>query len=384
MPRAKDTKVWNEDLTLAFAARAQQALAEGKSSTIGWNKAAEIIQAVRKDIYKAKTGRIYNLPENKLGKNALALAHDIMSGNKSIIPDGHIPQNEEQANLAGQKGSWDNYPYLKKIKMRGGAYAILMAFHHSSTKTLSKPQICQLAQPYCDEDMDADFHAGRMHGAWAANKTLLKHHLLTTEGNNRQYIHGVGFRSNGCASFTLTSDGEQFTEAMLRKFGGRTQRGATGRSSSTMTKAAVFSTQDLFTGTPQLVTAQPPSRRTTMKEEFVSPVKRPFAGTGYKLDAASPGKRIRPAEAAAAAALARAACQDSKRSSNVVPRSLFTPTPTSESSRTFISEKASPAGRRLFNNSVTIMRKTVTMRFRLLHFCKEAAPGNLGDAWVGT
>lgn len=241
--------------------------------------------------------------------------------------------------------------------MRGGAYAILMAFHHSSTKTLSKPQICQLAQPYCDEDMDADFHAGRMHGAWAANKTLLKHHLLTTEGNNRQYIHGVGFRSNGCASFTLTSDGEQFTEAMLRKFGGRTQRGATGRSSSTMTKAAVFSTQDLFTGTPQLVTAQPPSRRTTMKEEFVSPVKRPFAGTGYKLDAASPGKRIRPAEAAAAAALARAACQDSKRSSNVVPRSLFTPTPTSESSRTFISEKASPAGRRLFNNSVTIIEE---------------------------
>jgi hypothetical protein len=57
MPRAKDTKVWNEDLMLAFAARAQQALAEGKSSTIGWNKAAEIIQAVRKDIYKAKTGR---------------------------------------------------------------------------------------------------------------------------------------------------------------------------------------------------------------------------------------------------------------------------------------------------------------------------------------
>ena len=57
MPRAKDTKVWNEDLVLAFAARGQQALADGKCSTIGWNKAAEIIQAVRKDIYKAKTGR---------------------------------------------------------------------------------------------------------------------------------------------------------------------------------------------------------------------------------------------------------------------------------------------------------------------------------------
>jgi ERCC4-type nuclease len=237
--------------------------------------------------------------------------------------------------------------------MRGGAYAILMAFYHSSTKTLSKPQICQLAQPYCDEDMDGDFHAGRMHGAWAANKTLLKHHLLTTEGNNRQYIHGVGFRSNGCAAFTLTRDGEQFTDAMLRKFGGATQQGATARSSSTMTKAAVFSAPDPFTGTPPLVTAHSPSRRNTMKAEFVSPVKRTFAGTGHKLDDASPGKRIRPAEAAAAAAFARAASQDSKRISKVVPRSLFTPT--SQTQRTFKSEKAAPAGRKLFNDSVTVM-----------------------------
>jgi hypothetical protein len=57
MPRAKDSKVWNEDLTLAYEARAQQALNQGKNSYIGWNKAAETIQAVRKDIYRAKTGR---------------------------------------------------------------------------------------------------------------------------------------------------------------------------------------------------------------------------------------------------------------------------------------------------------------------------------------
>ncbi len=57
MPRAKDAKVWNEDLTLAFEARAQQALSQGKKSYIAWNKAAEIVQAVRKDIYKANTGR---------------------------------------------------------------------------------------------------------------------------------------------------------------------------------------------------------------------------------------------------------------------------------------------------------------------------------------
>jgi hypothetical protein len=51
-----------------------------------------------------------------------------MSGNKPIIPDGHIPQNKEQANLAGQKGSWDNYPYLKKIKVCQCSIRLLLVF----------------------------------------------------------------------------------------------------------------------------------------------------------------------------------------------------------------------------------------------------------------
>ena len=61
--------------------------------------------------------RIYNLPESKLGKNALSLAHDIMAGIKPVIPDGHIPRNKEQAANTGERGNWDSYPYLKKIKV---------------------------------------------------------------------------------------------------------------------------------------------------------------------------------------------------------------------------------------------------------------------------
>jgi hypothetical protein len=57
MPKAKDTKVWNEDLVMAFGARAEQALSQGKTTHIFWRQAAATIQEVRKDIYRASTGR---------------------------------------------------------------------------------------------------------------------------------------------------------------------------------------------------------------------------------------------------------------------------------------------------------------------------------------
>ena len=60
---------------------------------------------------------IYNLPESKLGKNALSLAHDIMAGINPILPAGHIPQNQEQAVQMGNLGNWDNYPFLKSLKV---------------------------------------------------------------------------------------------------------------------------------------------------------------------------------------------------------------------------------------------------------------------------
>lgn len=61
--------------------------------------------------------RIYNLPENKLGKNALTLARDIIEKRKEILPTGHIPENQQQATQMGDADYWDSYPYLKKIKV---------------------------------------------------------------------------------------------------------------------------------------------------------------------------------------------------------------------------------------------------------------------------
>ena len=54
-----------------------------------------------------------------------------------------------------------------------------------------------------------------------------------------------------------------------------------------------------------------------------SPVKRAFTGTGYKLEARTPEKKFRPAEAAGAAALERAAIEESKRMTKAAPRELL-------------------------------------------------------------
>jgi hypothetical protein len=276
--------------------------------------------------------------------------------------------------------------------MRGGSYAILMAFHHSATKTLSKAQICQLAQPYCDEEMEANFHAGRMHGAWSSHKTLCTHNLLTKEGDNRRYVPNVGFRSNGPARLTLTRDGEQFTEAMLRKFHGGAVKGET----IVAARTHIVNPFEILDGVPSLVASHTPLRRAktnlmdademalrewiltagvneqksfdvgkdrrlqlhslcdtleqenpglklhhtsvgggrgrtlfitvVQKSQFTvegkSPVKRAFGGTGFKLEAQTPEKKIRPAEAAGAAALERAAIEESKRMAKAAPREL--------------------------------------------------------------
>ena len=311
--------------------------------------------------------------------------------------------------------------------MRGGAYAILMAFHHSNTKTLSKDQVCQLAQEYCDEDMEANFHAGRMHGAWSSNETLSKHNLLAKEGNNRHYVAGVGFRSNGPARLTLTRDGEKFVEAMLRKF---PPAADPKREQAAVTTAQPMITALAFSGVPPLVAAHTPSRRiktklmqddeTALREwiesafvkqqktfdvgkdrrlqlhslcdtlereipglklhhtsagssrsrtlfitvvqktasqpkfESSPAIKRSFSGTGYKLEASSPGKRIRTASVAAAnAALKRAAIYESEISTEAslpARRMLFSPTSDAkgslESDEKKYLAKAPPAGRR--------------------------------------
>jgi hypothetical protein len=62
---------------------------------------------------------MYNLlvPKNKLGKNALTLARDIIEKEKYILPTGHIPVNQQQATQMGDTDYWDSYPYVTKIKV---------------------------------------------------------------------------------------------------------------------------------------------------------------------------------------------------------------------------------------------------------------------------
>jgi hypothetical protein len=214
MVKPANCKVWNEDLVLACQSRYEMAVRNEQQQQYLWREGAEKIQAVRGDIYTFSTGRVVNLPQN-LKKTVHNLCMDVIQGRKNVLPDGYAAARQQDVPPGNP---FERHPYLNKIKARGGAYAILMAFHHSQTSTLTKDQICNAAQPFCDEDMRENYFAGRSYGAWASNKTLLNHGLLTKGGGTNRYIEGVGFRRNGPDSYTLTRDGEKFIEVMLRKF----------------------------------------------------------------------------------------------------------------------------------------------------------------------
>ena len=215
MVRPKDAKVWNEDLALALRCRYEMCERLGKKQQYAWREGMEKIEGVRGDIYCFSTGRIVNLPSG-LSKTVHTLCTDVIQGRKGIIPDGYGAVTAEEAPPGNR---FARHPYLKAIKARGGAYAILMAFHYSQSKTLTQDQICRAAQPYCDEAMLPNFHAGRPHGAWSAKKTLVRHGILIENGAQRTFVQGRGFRTNGPAFYTLTHpDGTTFIQAMLEKF----------------------------------------------------------------------------------------------------------------------------------------------------------------------
>ena len=272
MPRPKDAKIWNEDLIAALDARHQKSLREGKRDAHTWRVGMEKIQAVRRDIYQFRTGSIANLPTG-LTKKVQRLCEDVIRGVTNVYPDGHVPTNGGGVGVGGSGGgigrglgggfgaiditgdlgfggggyavnaygdrvgggcnphaaaaaaapaaaaaSASNNPfandhYMKSMKIRGGAYAILMAFHHSQTDVLRKAQICREGQQFCDDQMDSNYHAGRMYGAWKAIDTLKSHHLVTEQGF-ATHTPGRGFRDRP-HEYTLTRDGKMFIEALL-------------------------------------------------------------------------------------------------------------------------------------------------------------------------
>jgi hypothetical protein len=213
MVRPKDAKVWNEDLVKALRARQEQCVQQGSKAQYTWRDGTNAIEEVRGDIYQFSSGRIVNWPINKLTKTVEEEARGIINGTRPIFPEGYIPNTLEERLMVPKGNPYDNDPYLKNIKSRGGAYSILMAFNFSLNKTMNKDQICAAAQPHCDEEMKENFHAGRTYGAWSSKQTLRKHGLIQ---ENR--VGGRASAGGASTTWTLTENGKLFTQALLRKF----------------------------------------------------------------------------------------------------------------------------------------------------------------------
>jgi len=111
-----------------------------------------------------------------------------------VKPKGYVETDgTATAHGASNRNAFENHPYLKIIKVRGGAFAILMAF---------------------DDQMRENFHAGRTYGAWKGNETLKKHGLIRVN-STEEYREGRGFRAQGKFTYDLREDGKLFTEALL-------------------------------------------------------------------------------------------------------------------------------------------------------------------------
>lgn len=232
MPRAKDTKVWNEDLLVAMRSREELCRQRYSERQYLWRDGARAIQAVRQDIYQS-SGRfpsIVGLPNKGLSKLVEVECRAIIMGKKPILPEGHVPTTRVEQKICKSQSAKSTFsaassppsnrfhqdPYLKRIKMRGGAYAILMAFHFSQAEAMTKAQICTAAQEFCDEEMEPNFGAGRAYGAWNGKKTLLNHGLL--QESRSMQMGRRGHVCNGVFEYRVTGDGLLFTEALLEKF----------------------------------------------------------------------------------------------------------------------------------------------------------------------
>jgi hypothetical protein len=99
-------------------------------------------------------------------------------------------------------------PYLEKIGKRSGAHAILMTFHHGRfVAPVTNDQICEIVKRLnlCDSEMEANYHQGRMYGAWKAKDTLVSHGFLQEHKTGVSYTGG-GFRSNGKHRYSITGE----------------------------------------------------------------------------------------------------------------------------------------------------------------------------------
>ena len=126
----------------------------------------------------------------------------------------HQREAVSSSTTTADSNPFNNDHYMKKLKIRSGAFGILMAFHHSQSSVLEMNTICEEAQRFCDDQMDSNFHKGRMYGAWASMKTLTSHHLVSDSGFSSGYLSGRILRDHP-HDFSLTKEGELFIKALL-------------------------------------------------------------------------------------------------------------------------------------------------------------------------
>jgi ERCC4-type nuclease len=145
------------------------------------------------------------------------MCQKIVTGQEPIYPPGFTPLSDAEFRSL-EENAVD--PYLDKMSKRSGAHAILMAFHHGSIEaTVTRERICQTVRDLdlCDEPMDANFHQGRMYGAWKAKDTLIKHGFLLEYKAGARYTDR-GFRSNGAHTYSITESGKKAIRYLLKKW----------------------------------------------------------------------------------------------------------------------------------------------------------------------
>lgn len=210
-------KIWNEDLVRALNARHQQAWQQQRHAQFKWRDAAKTIEAVRKDIWLTSTGKIYNLPtqnDKKFSKTVYEECVRIIKGETPILPPGYAALNPAEQRVMEESTF---LPYIERMERESGGYAILLAFHFSQRDSMTKEEICRIAQDYYKDEMTENYHAGRMYGSWKANETLARHDLITIHKTGARWTER-GFRSNGKNTYSITNDGKKAIQQIFKKW----------------------------------------------------------------------------------------------------------------------------------------------------------------------
>ncbi|CAE8622295.1 unnamed protein product [Polarella glacialis] len=217
MPR----DAWNRRLVEALRAVVVREQAKSSGAWHSWQKAADAVEQVRKDIWITNDGTsIKNLPKEGtgFGKRARELCENLMQG-RVVAAQSSSPSASSNSALTG--ASHVEHPYLKNMQFRGGGYAILCAFWEAEQSPdypgfLTISQIKRNGQTYCDVAMKNSHFNGNDHGyGWESNKSLLAHKLIERENGGRGFA--TGFKGP-VDRIRLTDEGRRFVPQMLKKF----------------------------------------------------------------------------------------------------------------------------------------------------------------------